>query len=67
MDSMYINYGWVGSISAIIAAKWAMDLGFGQVRQLLWAIAGFFLPPLVLLALYARMLREPGVASQARC
>ena len=58
MDSIYVSYGWIGGLTAIIAAKWAMELGFGQVRQLLWAIAAFVLPPLVLLALYVRLLRQ---------
>ena len=44
------------SISALVSAKWALELGFGQFRQLLWAIAGFFAGPLVLLILYVRLL-----------
>jgi hypothetical protein len=36
-------------IAAIICAKWSMDLGFSQFRQLLWAIAGFVAAPLILL------------------
>lgn len=47
---------WVMSVSAIVSAKWAMELGFNQFRQLLWMIAGFFLGPLALLVLYVRML-----------
>ena len=58
MENSYVGYGWVGVITAIIAAKWAMELRFNQVRQLLWAIAGFVLPPLVLLILYVRLLRQ---------
>ena len=58
MESVYESYGWVGGIAAIIAAKWAMELGMGQARQLVWAIAGFALPPLALLALYVRLLQK---------
>ena len=47
---------WVGAVSALISAKWAMELGFNQFRQLLWGIAGLFLGPLALLVLYVRML-----------
>jgi hypothetical protein len=43
---------------AIISAKWAMDLDFSQVGQLLWGIAGFLLGPLILLILYVRMIRR---------
>ncbi len=58
VENIYMGYGWIGIIAAIIAAKWAMELGFSQARQLLWAIAGFVLPPLALLALYVRLLRQ---------
>jgi len=55
---MTATIGWVHLIAAIIAGKWAMELGLGQTRQLLWMIAGFFFPPLVLLALYVRLIRQ---------
>jgi hypothetical protein len=45
-------------VSAIICAKWAMDLGFSQVRQLLWGIAGLVAGPLVMLILYLRLIRQ---------
>jgi hypothetical protein len=41
-----------------------MDLGYPQVRQLLWAMAGFVAAPLILLILYVRLvlksLAEPA-------
>lgn len=43
-------------VSAVVAAKWAMELGFNQFRQLLWAVAGLLVGPLALLILYVRML-----------
>ena len=58
---MHINYasiGYVHVIVAIICAKWSMDLGFAQFRQLLWGIAGFFAAPLILLILYVRLIRK---------
>ena len=39
---------------AVISAKWALDLGYGQVSQFLHAIGGLVIGPLVLLILYAR-------------
>jgi hypothetical protein len=42
-------------VAAVVAAKWAMDLGFSQARQLLWLVAGLAAPPLVLLILYTRL------------
>jgi hypothetical protein len=54
----YVTLGWIGAPCAIIAAKWAAELGFSQVSQLLWAILGFFLPPLALAALYVRLLHQ---------
>jgi hypothetical protein len=43
--------------SAIICARWAMELGYTQFRQLLWGIAGLFAGPLVMLILYVRLLQ----------
>lgn len=50
--------GWFGAVCAVIAAKWAAEQGFSQSSQLLWAILGFVLPPLALLALYVRELHN---------
>ena len=61
----YITFGWFGLVCAIIAAKWAADIGLGQVSQLLWAILTFLLPPVGLLALYVRhvrLLKEKGLS-----
>ena len=59
MESVdYVTYGWAGVITAIICGKWAMELGFRQSRQLLWMIAGLVVPPLVLLVLYVRLVRQ---------
>lgn len=64
----YASIGLSAAVSAVISAKWAMELGFSQFRQLLWAIAGLFFPPIALLILYLRMLHirsrgeQPGGA-----
>ncbi len=53
-------------VCAFICAKWALDLGFSQLSQILHGIAGLFFGPLVLLILYTRLIyqardrREPG-------
>ncbi len=52
MEMTYIAFGSLGFIGAILSAKWAMELGVGQTRQLLWGIGGLFAPPLILLLLY---------------
>jgi hypothetical protein len=43
---------------AVLAAKWASDLGFRQMGQVLWGIAGLFLGPITLLLLYVRHVRK---------
>jgi hypothetical protein len=45
-------------VAAIVCAKWAMELGFSQLRQLLWGIAGLVAAPLILLILYVRLIRH---------
>jgi hypothetical protein len=58
MGNEFASIGYVHLIAAIICAKWAMDLGFSQFRQLLWAIAGLVAAPLILLILYVRLIRK---------
>ena len=50
--------GYVHLVGTIISAKWAMDLGFSQFRQVLWGIAGLVLALLVLLILYVRLISQ---------
>jgi hypothetical protein len=50
--------GYVHFLAAIIAAKWAMELGFSQVRQFLWGFGGLIFGPLVLLLLYVRLVGQ---------
>ena len=45
-------------LCAIIAAKWAFDLGVSQLRQVLFGLAGLFFGPLALLALYVFLLYQ---------
>jgi hypothetical protein len=37
---------------AIVSAKWALELGVNQVRQILFLLAGLLFGPLTLLVLY---------------
>ncbi len=45
-------------ICAIVAAKWACDMGYSGFRQLIWGLFAFVLPPLALLILYVRVDRR---------
>jgi hypothetical protein len=51
-------------VCAIICARWAMELGFSQFRQLLWGVAGLVGGPLVMLILYVRLLRVAPAPAQ---
>jgi hypothetical protein len=58
-----VTLGGLALMCAVICAKWAMELGFSQLGQVLWGIAGLFAGPLVLLILYVRLLYvAPGPA-----
>ena len=41
---------------AIICAKWALDLGYSQSRQIIWGLGGMFFGPLIMLLLYIRLI-----------
>lgn len=43
---------------AIVCAKWALDLGFSQLRQLIFLIGGLLLGPLILLILYIYLINK---------
>jgi hypothetical protein len=55
---LYSATGLILLTCAILAAKWASELGFRQTRQVLWAIAGLLLGPIALLILYVRCIRD---------
>ena len=42
-------------ICAFISAKWAMELGLGEGRQILFLFGGLLIGPLMLLILYIRL------------
>lgn len=48
----------VNIVSAIISAKWAMELGYSQGRQILFLIGGLILGPIMLLILYIYLLNK---------
>ncbi len=55
----------VALLFALVCAKWALELGFSQTRQLLWGIAGLIFGPIAALILYIRLInqaREAGAA-----
>jgi hypothetical protein len=66
VEHVHINLGILSITCGILAAKWSMELGNSQLRQVLWGVAGLLLGPLALLILYVRHLGarqakgEPG-------
>jgi len=43
---------------AVIGAKWALDLGFTQIRQMIFLVGGLLFGPLVLLVLYVLLVNK---------
>lgn len=43
-------------VCGIISAKWALELGFSQFRQLILLVGGLLLGPLMLLILYVYLI-----------
>ena len=48
----FVQYSAFAFACAVISARWAMDLGYSQSRQILFGIGGLMCGPLVLLILY---------------
>ena len=53
-----VAYGTFAFACAVISAKWAMELGVSQFRQIVLGIGGFIFGPLMLLVLYVRLLYQ---------
>ena len=45
-------------ICGLVSAKWALDLGFSQARQLIFMFGGFILGPIILLVLYVQHINK---------
>jgi hypothetical protein len=43
---------------AFICGKWALDLGFSQLRQIIFLIGGLIFGPLILLVLYVFLINK---------
>ena len=43
---------------AVICAKWALDLGFSQIRQAVFLIGGLLFGPIMLLVLYVFLVNK---------
>jgi hypothetical protein len=55
---MFSTIAGVNIVCAIISAKWAMELEYSQVRQLLFLVGGLILGPIMLLILYSYLLNK---------
>jgi len=42
----------------VICAKWALDLGFSQLRQVIFLVGGLVFGPLMLLILYVFLINK---------
>lgn len=57
-DLVFSTIAGVNIVCAIICAKWAMELEYSQLRQLLFLIGGLILGPIMLLILYSCFLNK---------
>jgi Ni/Fe-hydrogenase subunit HybB-like protein len=55
---MFSTIAGVNIVCAIISAKWAMELEYSQVRQLLFLVGGLIMGPIMLLILYSYLLNK---------
>jgi len=50
---------------AVISAKWALDLGFSQIRQIIFLIGGLLFGPIMLLILYVFLINKAKKEGQS--
>ena len=58
MNTDAVAYGSFAFACGVISARWAMDLGYSQSRQIIFGIGGLIFGPLMLLVLYVRLLYQ---------
>jgi hypothetical protein len=58
MNADTITYGSFAFACGVISARWAMDLGYSQIRQILFGIGAVIFGPLMLLILYVQLLYQ---------
>jgi len=56
MDTNLPLYAGGSLLSAVVSAKWAMDLGYSQLSQFFWGVGGLILGPLMPFFLYIRLI-----------
>lgn len=56
MEVKYLAYSTFSLTCGVIAAKWALDLGYSQLNQIVSGIMGLIFGPLALLLLYIRLI-----------
>ena len=64
MNTNTVTYASFAFACAVISARWAMDLGCSQSRQILCGLGGFIFGPLMLLVLYVRLLYQAKAAGK---
>lgn len=50
---------------AVICAKWALELGFSQIRQIVFLIGGLLFGPIMLLILYVYLIYKAKKEGQS--
>ena len=53
-----IHFALPNLICALICAKWALDLGYSQARQVIFLFGGLLFGPIMLLILYLYLVRK---------
>jgi hypothetical protein len=57
-DDMLGSIVFGNAVCALVSAKWALELGYSQTRQVLCLVAGLLFGPLTLLILYIYLLEK---------
>ena len=58
MSNAYEVYGTLALLCGVVSARWALELSYGQFRQLVCFLGGVLLGPLMPLILYLRLARQ---------
>jgi hypothetical protein len=62
--TVLVAYSSFAFACALISAKWAMDLGYSQLPQIIFGLGGLLPGPLMLLVLYVLLLYEAKAAGR---
>lgn len=64
MEHYVVSYAGTALLCAVVSARWALELNYGQARQLVCFLGGLVLGPIMPLIMYFRLTKNASKVSR---